>query len=701
MALNELIGNPNYENANIATKNAIFEQFAKDDPNFNNANKATQEAIRDRFGISQSAIDRQFQSAGTPSVLDTRSNERNLGGVVKQSAIKGVSGLGDIAVGFPEDVSNLYEYFTTKNAPVPQKSRPVTGFLQRQGVLTPENEPNNPLYKAIDFTTQVATSGGINPVSLTRSVATKPLLQATGDISKQFGRTAAAGTVGSAVQQGMEATGASPIQQMIGTGLAMAGTGAATGGVRSTPADIVNRNLKGVTPEGMRLAQLLQQDSIKLGMPITGAEAIAQATGQRGLTTTQRFLEQAEPSQGTMNQFMAGRPAGVQQGFENVMQGVSSRRPTSATPINLQQTGQDVIRGAERNLTASVEPFYRQGMTEMQTLQMGKPLPILPKDVAVLQKNPAIEDAISHVIKDKYSGATGLPVTDPRVLDAAKKYLDAQYTRFTDPMAGSLDKTKAKNAFGGSRELDTFLSSKSPSYAQGSRNYEVAQQTQMQPMKAGPVGQIAEGNVGRDVLMPPTPIALYPADIKRTADLLRRKDPQALPDWTRQNLEGIFNETTQNLATGQNQFGGAKFASTIAGNKQQRDNLRTLVTETGGMQAWQGFERFLDVAQAQGQRMPANSATAFNEMIKGELGTGKISKALTPFKPSNLVAWAENLQLGRNADMLAKMLTDPDSVAKLQELARTGPKSAKAQTIANSIAGAYVAPKPEITEELK
>jgi hypothetical protein len=109
----------------------------------------------------------------------------------------------------------------------------------------------------------------------------------------------------------------------------------------------------------------------------------------------------------------------------------------------------------------------------------------------------------------------------------------------------------------------------------------------------------------------------------------------------------------------------------------------------------------LDVAEAQGQRLPANSATSFNEMIKNELGSGVVSKALTPFKPSNLVTWAENLQLGRNADMLAKMLTDPDSVAKLQELAKTGPKSARAQTLANSIAGAYIAPKPEITEESK
>ena len=294
-----------------------------------------------------------------------------------------------------------------------------------------------------------------------------------------------------------------------------------------------------------------------------------------------------------------------------------------------------------------------------------------------------------------------MPESDPRVLNAAKIYLDTQYKNFSKTMSDSEDAIKAGTAWGASRELDNYLSAKSPTYAQGSRNYEVAQKTQFDPMQRSPVGQIAEGNVGRDVLMPPAPIALYPADIKRTADLLRRKDPTALPDWTRQNLEGIFNETTQKLATGENQFRGPKFASTIAGNKQQRDNLRTLVTETSGMQAWQGFERFLDVAEAQGQRMPANSATAFNEMIKGELGSGVVSKGLTLFKPSNIVNWAENIQLGRNADVLAKMLTDPDSVTKLQELARTGPKSAKAQTLVNSIAGGYIAQKPEITEESK
>jgi hypothetical protein len=690
MALEQLLGNPDYEQANIATKNAIFEKFAKDDPNFTKANEATKEAIRDRFGISQAAIDAQFQAAGQQSVLNPKSNERNLGGVVKQSAIKGVAGLGDIVAGMPADISNMYDYFKTQNAPVPLKSRPVTGYLQRQGVLTPENEPNNPLYKAIDFTTQVGTSGGLNPASIVRSATTKPLLNAGADIGKQIGRTTAAGTIGSATQQGMEYAGAGPIQQMIGTGLTMAGTGAATGGVRSTPADIVNRQLKGVTPEGMRLAELLQQESIKLGMPITGAEAIAQVTGQKGLTTTQRFLENAQPSQGTMNQFMAGRPAGVEKGFNVTVQGISPNAPTSLTPVNLEKAGQKVIRGAETSLTSNVEPYFKEA---------GKQA-VNKIDIEGMMQNPRIADAVQAVRSSGKYGLKNEPTNSVKTLIAAKQYLDDEYSKQMNAVTGA-EKNAARVTWSANRKLDEFLNNVSPEYAQGSRNFEIAQKTQFESLRGSPVGQIAEGKVGRDVLMPPAPISLYPADIKRTADLLRRKNPEALPDWTRQNLEGIFNETTQKLSTGENQFGGPKFASTIAGNKQQRENLRTLVTETGGMQAWQGFEKFLDVAEAQGQRMPANSATAFNEMVKGELGTGKVSKALTMLKPSNLVNWAENMQLGRNADTLAKMLTDPDSVAKLQELARTGPRSAKAQVLANTLAGAYVAPKPEITEESK
>jgi hypothetical protein len=654
----------------------------------NEAKKGTPEFETVAAAYREADAEEKLQSGQYESVLGGN-KDASVPRKLSQSMLKGVSGLGDLVLGGPENFKRLYQYATTEGMPVPRASTPSRTFLTEKGILTPEAEFKSPVGRVAGFTTELMAGGGINPFSMTKAVATKPLLPASREIGSQIGRTAFQGIAGGSTSELMNSIGIdSPVAQFLATGGAMTAAGVPIGGVRSTPADIVNRNLKGVTPEQMQMADLLQKDSTRMGMPLTGPEAIAQVSGQRGLTSTQRFLEQAEPSQGTMNQFMAGRPAGVQQGFENVMQGVSPRAPTGATPFNLQRAGENVIRGAESSVTSNVAPYFTQA---------GKQA-VPNTDIAGMMTNPRIADAVETVRSTGTYGVKNEPANSLKTLIAAKQYLDDQYSKQMNAVTGA-EKNAARVTWSANRQLDDYLNAVSPDYAKGSQKFEVAQKTQMTPLRQGQVGQIAEGAVSRDVLMPPAPISLYPADIKRTADLLRRKDPAALPDWTRQNLEGIFNETTQKLSTGDNQFGGAKFAATIAGNKQQRDNLRTLVTETGGMQAWQGFEKFLDVAEAQGQRMTANSATSFNEMIKNELGTGIASKTLTMFKPQNIVNWAENVQLGRNANMLAKMLTDPDSVAKLQELARTGPRSAKAQTLVNSIAGGYIAQKPEITEE--
>jgi len=47
-----ILTDPNYVNANEATKRAIFDKFSAQDTNFTNANPATQEAIRVKFGVA-------------------------------------------------------------------------------------------------------------------------------------------------------------------------------------------------------------------------------------------------------------------------------------------------------------------------------------------------------------------------------------------------------------------------------------------------------------------------------------------------------------------------------------------------------------------------------------------------------------------------------------------------------------------------
>ena len=49
----EILNDPNYVDANPATKAAIFNKYAPEDPNYAGANAATQAAIREKFGLGQ------------------------------------------------------------------------------------------------------------------------------------------------------------------------------------------------------------------------------------------------------------------------------------------------------------------------------------------------------------------------------------------------------------------------------------------------------------------------------------------------------------------------------------------------------------------------------------------------------------------------------------------------------------------------
>jgi hypothetical protein len=53
--LSSILTDPNYVNANEATKQAIFDKFSAQDTNFTNANADTQAAIRQRFGVAGAA----------------------------------------------------------------------------------------------------------------------------------------------------------------------------------------------------------------------------------------------------------------------------------------------------------------------------------------------------------------------------------------------------------------------------------------------------------------------------------------------------------------------------------------------------------------------------------------------------------------------------------------------------------------------
>jgi hypothetical protein len=78
--LADIIEDPNYVNANAATKQAIFDKYAAQDSNYTKANAATQEAIRVKFGVAQ-------PRAAEPEVPKPRAAESEVPGPRTQQGV--------------------------------------------------------------------------------------------------------------------------------------------------------------------------------------------------------------------------------------------------------------------------------------------------------------------------------------------------------------------------------------------------------------------------------------------------------------------------------------------------------------------------------------------------------------------------------------------------------------------------------------
>lgn len=662
----------------------------------------------DSFSPEQQAILKKAQSK-----IDINDANQNASffDILKQGVVKGAMGVGDIL----KARSNFRRELAGQ-----EPIQTPTEFAKEKGWIVPEYEPKkgNFAQNVANLTGELIGGGGINPFSAGRTLLNQGLTQAGKQIAGQFARTgaqSAAGAGGLTYAQDIGVT--NPYINAAATILPMAGVGALTS-LRSAPASIARESVENITPQQIKQAQMLQSMANAYKTPLTTAEAIAQVTGSSPLQNVQRVVEQSKRGGPILSEMMVNRPKANAE-LMNLYTTQLGGQPSSQVPILMKDIATDVVKGAESSLTANTRPYYRAAVEEMRAAQNAGKEFMLPQVFneevnALVKSNPAIKDALNHVTSNEYTGAFKAAKNSPESLIAAKKYLDAQYTKFSDRVSGNLDKEKAANAWSGSRELDAFLSQKSPEYAKGSQIYESAQKTQIQPLKQGGIGVMAEQTGTpeqlmqgqREVLMPTNPAATFKPDIERMVDLLRRRNvsqnPMSnyetiIPSWTGQSLRGLYNQASKDIAGGANQFGGAKFAVQIAGNPQQKENLFTLLEKGSGQQAKQTMGDILDIFSAQGKRQPAGSMTEYNKLLNEQVGTGgligEVATAVT--KPSTIRRWYENLKYGQNTEALANLLRDPEGVKKLIDMAKKAPESAKSQAIINTLIGGLVSQEKE------
>lgn len=547
----------------------------------------------------------------------------------------------------------------------------LRGNKQLMGLLY--HEPQTALGRIADFTAQNVLSGGTSKRGLLQSIAQG----GAGGILGEVGDTLL-GTPGRVAGQMLGVMGAGALPSL-----------------RGTAGSVAKDALEGVTENQLAQAKALMDDAARMGTPLTVPEAVAQITGGNPLQQVQRWAEQAPKGRQAFDPMMNARPAANRAAFGNAADQISPLPvDRGSTPANLANAASAAITKARQAGNKAAYPFYDVARTQK----------IPANQWNALTQDPAIQKALQAVKGNPVYRVGNSQPGSVEWLDAAKKWADDASSK----AIGSGENNAAAVWGGAAKTITQTVDASVPTYAKARGIVAKNFRDVVEPMQNSPVGGVADsmprGTAAETglaaqsrVFMPPSPGTTTPASIRQAAMIINKQNPSALGDFTRQNLERIFNEKSQDLVTGEAQGGAAKFAADISGNEAQRANLQalvestgdktawtglqSLVESTGGKTAWTGFNRLLDVFNAQGKRLAPGSPTEANRLLTGEMTSNWKGIADKPLEMLN--RW----RVRSNAEALGNLFTDLNGIEKLKQLAFTNPNTAKRTLLVGEILG--------------
>lgn len=533
----------------------------------------------------------------------------------------------------------------------------ATPGFKKLGLINDAYAPTTAGGKVVDFTTQAITGGGVNPAAVSRNASrgmVKPIVR---DFAAATLSGAGAG-VGNVLTENID-TGSQLFNDIIKT-VGTVGGGMVPGGAiaaRGTGGDRAAAALQGVTKEQLALAKALQDKALSGGVPLTGYEAIQGITGLNPkMQTQQRVAEQSDAAAKTLTPMMQQRPQNNSAMFERTTGGIAPKEQFPDTLAGeLQSTAQNAITNARQQGNAAATPFYQA--------TSNNPANKVPSNTwNMLASDDGVMAALQAVKKDPYADLQGAPEGSLSWLDQAKKHLDSQI----EVASRTGDNFAAKQMAAARDKIVSAADAAFPDYARARGIVAANMRDNVIPMEQSQVGKLSRSDDFKqqsEALLPNAPADVTPEVVGRTADTIGAQDPKILARFLAQDLRRKFTESNQALQGGEPTGGGAKFAANVAGNETQQANLIAALKATG--QDTVPFETTLDIFKAQGYKPPVNSATTANAAESSALGTNALDMFMGRLRPK-----IDNWRNGMATSDLTKALVAPDSVQRLEELAR-------------------------------
>lgn len=455
----------------------------------------------------------------------------------------------------------------------------------------------------------------------------------------------------------------------------------------STAEAALSAGMRGVDETTIAAAGQLMQQAQARGVALTWPEAVAQASngGGRGMTNMQRVVEGSQGGGDVMGGFMAQRPGQIEVAARREFGNVA---PQSQTPSTLgpavgaaAESRINDVRGA---INTATDPLY--SAAEKVTLS--------PQDMARVRALPGYKEAADTVRNTPQLAryVQGLPEDSVGFLNEVKKQLDTSAKASASPINVQQNMQVSAGYGLDAGAVRQAAEAASPEYARALAVQQAARQQFLEPLLQGPLGRIADKSIETrqaiSALFPTNPLPGSAGEISDAVSALAKKNPMAARQLVRAHVESVFNESTQALQSGANQFGGAGFVAALKGNPQQAENLSAAVRGVAGPDAAKGFDTFLDVVSATGQRQRIGSQTAFNQEMQdvlrrgGAIGEAANIAATGGIKlPGKIKDVYDQWRLGKNTEQIARLITDPNALPLFRRLAQEAPGSSRAQAM--------------------
>lgn len=455
------------------------------------------------------------------------------------------------------------------------------------------------------------------------------------------------------------------------------------------PANIAERDVT-------RAGQLIEHAQTR-GVALTWPEALSRVTGQPVLTDLQRILESHGQTRQRMNDFMAGRPAAVENAARDEFSQMGSVHPN---PSSLGHEASDVagetLNGVRQTINRAAEPFY----------QAAEGILLTPAEMSHVRAIPGWTEARDAVRNNEQLNwrVAHLPDNSVGFLNEVKKQFSQSQENAASSFAQNRNQQVASTHGMAENAVRQIAIAKSEQHAMahgGPNTYETAlgieqqaRERYLNPLLRGPLGKIADQPDTKKAigaLFQTNPLPGSEGEVRNAVFAIARQRPAVAEQLVRAHAEMVFNEAARELQGGASQFAGAKFAKVIAGNSQQRANLQAAIEALPhGNARWQGFEHLLDIMSATGARQPKGSLTAFNELeVQSMTGGGIQELASKGLSPSKWMSFANDTfkgwSLGRNLDQLARIITNPSAGNAISQIIRIPAGSDRALAVAGRL----------------